>query len=299
MRGREWEFRPIEISDKEWLTTLFREDNRQLCEYTFSSNFTWREPYAVKVASVKDCAVIMYESDGTTGYAFPIGAGDKREVIEQLLEMSESDGKALRLSPICKEDRDKLEEWFPERFTIVEDRDRFDYVYTTERLSLLQGKKLHGKRNHIARFKDQGQWSYEMMTEHNLMECMDMASEWMKERGETTEDGLEEEMTALSQAILNFNELGLTGGLLRLEGRVIAFTIGEPLNKNTFVVHFEKAFGNIQGAYPMINQQFVLNQCQNFLYVNREEDTGNLGLRKAKLSYGPENLVEKYSAVSI
>ena len=98
------------------------------------------------------------------------------------------------------------------------------------------------------------------------------------------------------EALMYFEELGLTGGVLRLSGQVIAFTLGEPLSDDTFVVHFEKAFPEIQGAYPMINQQFVLAECQDYQYVNREEDTGDEGLRKAKLSYKPVILLDKYTA---
>ena len=90
-----------------------------------------------------------------------------------------------------------------------------------------------------------------------------------------------------------FEELELKGGLLRVNGEIVAFTMGEPISEDTFVVHIEKAFADVQGAYPMINQQFVEHECMNYKYVNREEDTGAEGLRKAKLSYRPVFLVEK------
>ena len=90
-----------------------------------------------------------------------------------------------------------------------------------------------------------------------------------------------------------YKELGLKGGVLKDEGRIVAFTVGEPLCEDTFVVHIEKAFPDVEGAYPMINQQFVQHECMEYQYVNREEDTGAEGLRKAKLSYRPVFLVEK------
>ncbi len=107
---------------------------------------------------------------------------------------------------------------------------------------------------------------------------------------------MQEEYDVVKEALMCFEELGLTGGLLRKDGEVIAFTLGEPLSDDTFVVHFEKAFPEIQGAYTMINQQFVLAECQNYKYINREEDTGDEGLRKAKLSYHPVILLSKYTA---
>jgi len=97
-----------------------------------------------------------------------------------------------------------------------------------------------------------------------------------------------DEMCVTLNALRLLEELKLTGGLIRVEGRVIAFAIGEPLNPDTFVVHIEKAFADIQGAYPIINQQFAANAAKDYLYVNREEDTGSEGLRKAKLSYRPD-----------
>jgi hypothetical protein len=108
---------------------------------------------------------------------------------------------------------------------------------------------------------------------------------------------MQEEMGVLEVAFSNFRSLGLVGGVLYKEEKLVAFTIGERLNSNTFVVHFEKAFPDLQGAYPMINQQFILHEGQDYTYVNREEDTGDLGLRKAKLSYYPDILLKKYMAM--
>ena len=187
-------------------------------------------------------------------------------------------------------------EWFPGEFEIYSDRADADYVYTTEKLTSLKGKKLHGKRNHIARFMDDGDWRYEPMTQQNIPECRRMAKEWASLRADKWNDDMEQEIGVLEVAFTNFNELGLTGGVLYKVDKMVAFTIGEALNEDTFVVHFEKAFPDLQGAYPMINQQFVLHAAQDFQYVNREEDTGDLGLRKAKLSYYPEILLKKYWA---
>ena len=94
-------------------------------------------------------------------------------------------------------------------------------------------------------------------------------------------------------ALRLFEELGFKGGLLRAGGKVIAFSIGEPVCDDTMVVHIEKAYAQVQGAYPMINQQFLLHEAQGYPYVNREDDAGQEGLRQAKLSYHPAFMVEK------
>ena len=289
-------FKPIELSDRVWMTQKMREDNRRGCEFSFANNFIWSTIYTVEVAEVADCCIIKFDADGMDCYAFPIGAGDKVKAIEALLEHANTDRAVLRLESILAEDKAFLEEHFPNRFTIEEDRDGFDYIYTVEKLTKLAGKKLHGKRNHIARFKDNEGWSYEPMTEENKQECYDMNLKWCDRKSCQWNNDMSDEQCALHKAILNYTELGLEGGVLRINGAIVAFSIGERLNSDTYVVHFEKAFPDIQGAYPMINQQFVEHNCQNYEYVNREDDTGAEGLRKAKLSYYPDILLEKYTA---
>ena len=126
---------------------------------------------------------------------------------------------------------------------------------------------------------DGDDWRYEPMTQENIPECRRMAKEWETLRAEKWNEEMEQEIGVLEVAFSNFTKLGLTGGVLYKENKIVAFTIGEALNEDTFVVHFEKAFPDLQGAYPMINQQFVLHEAQDFQYVNREEDTGDLGKR--------------------
>ena len=157
---------------------------------------------------------------------------------------------------------------------------------------------MHGKRNHIARFQDEDDWCYEELNDSNIEECRNMTYTWIKMRAEKWNEEMELEMSVLHEAFDHRKELGLVGGIIRKAGQIVAFSIGEPLNSDTYVVHFEKAFPDMQGAYPMINQQFVLHACEDYTYVNREEDTGDPGLRKAKMSYYPEILLKKYVAIS-
>lgn len=296
METMDIKFHEITLADKSWMDEKFAEDDRNACEYTFANNFIWRKVYQVEVAKVCGYLVIRFRENGECCYSYPVGAGDKRAAIEALLFQCKENGKKLQMSPLDGQDRAQLLEWFPGQFLIEGDRDDFDYIYSQEKLSTLAGKKLHGKRNHIARFKDGGDWSYEPMTAENLEECRTMTYTWIKMRSEKWNEEMEEEVMVLHEAFDHMEELGLVGGVLRKAGEIVAFTMGEPLNSETFVVHFEKAYPDMQGAYPMINQQFVQNACQNYTYVNREEDTGDLGLRKAKLSYYPEILLTKYVA---
>ncbi|MDE7322458.1 MAG: GNAT family N-acetyltransferase [Lachnospiraceae bacterium] len=290
-------FHPITMDDRDWINEKLKEDNLGACEYTFANNFIWAGVYGVQVGKIHDCGVIRYREQMNYKYSFPFGNGDKKSVIELLKGICGAHGHRLGIYPVDENDRLKLIEWFPGEFEITPDRDRFDYVYSVEKLSSLRGKKLHGKRNHIARFMDDGDWSYEKMSEDNITECRKMAQEWISMRSDKWNDEMEQEIGVLDVAFAHFKELNLKGGVLYKNGKIVAFTIGEQLNSDTFVVHFEKAFPDLQGAYPMINQQFVLHEAQQFAYVNREEDTGDLGLRKAKLSYYPDVLFKKYDAV--
>lgn len=289
-------FHDITMADKAWMDAKFAEDEQEACEYTFANNYIWRKVYQVEVAEAYGCLMIRFMEDGMHCYSYPVGAGDKKAAIEELLFQCKKAGNPLCMSPVSEKERARLLEWFPGIFLIEGDRDDYDYVYSREKLATLAGKKLHGKRNHIARFKDDNDWSYEPMNGENLEECRSMTYMWTQMRAEKWNEEMEEEVMVLHEAFDHLEELGLVGGVLRKEGQIVAFSIGERLNSNTFVVHFEKAFPEMQGAYPMINQQFVQHACEGYEYINREEDTGDAGLRKAKLSYYPEILLTKYVA---
>ena len=279
------------------MTEKFSEEDIGACEYTFVNNFIWSEVYEVEVGQAYDCGVIRYREHGNFEYSFPFGNGDKKSAVELLRGICKAHYHKLCLYPIEEKGRKKLIEWFPGEFEIDIDRSDFDYVYTVEKLSKLQGRKLHGKRNHIARFMDDDDWSYEELDRDNIEECRTMAKKWSDQKEDKWNAELAQEMRVLEKALTYYEELGLFGGVLRKKGEIVAFTIGERLNSDTMVVHFEKAFPDLQGAYPMINQQFVLHRGKDYTYVNREEDTGDPGLRKAKLSYCPDILLKKYSAV--
>ncbi len=289
-------FHEISLNDRQWMTEKFAEDSQEACEYTFVNNYIWRKAYQVEVAQMEGCGVIRYRESGNYRYSYPFGKGDKKKVVQELREFCRKQGYQLILCPLTDKHRKELISWFPGIFEITSDRNDFDYIYLAEKLAALKGKKYHGKRNHIARFMDAQDWNYEPITEENLEECRRMEKEWIALKEHKWEEGIAEETEALQEAFDHYNALGLTGGLIRKAGQIVAFTIGEPLNEEMMVVHFEKAFPDLQGAYPMINQQFVKHEGIKYQYINREEDVGDPGLRKAKLSYYPEILLRKYVA---
>lgn len=283
-----------ELEDREQIHSYFTKYPSQSCERTFVNSYLWSRFYEVTFAIVEHTLVFRWEQEGLS-FTFPIGAEeDVKRALEVLKQHTIEMGVPFVLYNVTPEQFEQLSSWYPERFDIEYDRDSADYVYESEKLATLSGKKLHGKRNHINKFKATFEdWSYETLTKDNMEECFQMALKWRTENDCEENHEKNAEMCVTLNSLRLLEELELVGGVLRVNGEVVAFTIGEPLSEEMFVVHIEKAFAEIQGAYPMINQQFVEHECQKYRYINREEDTGAEGLRKAKLSYRPAFLVEK------
>lgn len=292
----EIQFKRAELEDKEIITGYFERYPSRSCERTFVNVFLWSRQYPVKWAVIENTLVFKSEDENHLAFAFPVGEdADIQKAMDVMKAYSEQKGYAFRLYNVTPDNFEKLEQWYPGRFQISYVRDLADYVYESEKLATLSGKKLHAKRNHINKFRAlyEDRWNYEPLSQENVEECFQMALKWRNDNGCEEDEEKNAEMCVTLNSLRLFDELGLKGGVLRLDGEIIAFTIGEPVSPDTFVVHIEKAFGEIQGAYPMINQQFVEHECLDYKYVNREEDTGAEGLRKAKLSYRPVFLVEK------
>lgn len=299
------EFREPQQSDKPWVDELLRYADYRGCEYNFTNLYTWKDAYHHKLSRMGDFLLVHLCGRVGCSYLYPAGSGDVKVIIEALREDAARRGSPLRLVCLAQEQADELEALFPGRFEFAADRDGYDYLYEIDRLADLGGKKLHNKRNHVNRFMDNNpDWSYEEITPATLGECLEMDREWYRRsllrEGVAEERDLGDEGKALRLAISHFEELGLEGGLIRVLGEIVAFTMGDPLSSDTFDVHFEKAYGELQGAYAIINQEFarwVRQRHPNVRYLNREDDMGVEGLRKAKESYYPDLMVEKLSAV--
>lgn len=286
-------WKQIEITDKEIINYYYRMEQSRSCESTFANNFLWAPHYNIKYAIIEDMLVFR-SNEAKFSVGFPHGKGNLKTVIEILTAYFKEQDCPFKLHLVTKEQFERLEAIYPDTFQIAYDRDAADYIYESEKLITLSGKKLHSKRNHINKFKTEyPNWTYERITAENKEECYKMAEKWRVLSGCDDDKEKQKEFCVTLNALRFMEELDLVGGLIRVEGEVIAFTIGEKGNEDTFVVHIEKAFADIQGAYPMINQQFVENEASNYKYINREEDTGAEGLRKAKNSYYPVFLQEK------
>ena len=291
-------FKPIDLSDKETVQKYTLCSPRRNCDLSFVNLYSWRFLYQTEIAEMDGFLLFRFYADGQLAYMMPVGEGsDIRPVIEALMEDAKSQGALFRLLGVCANMRAELENAFPDRFNFVSDRDYADYIYLRSDLSTLKGKKFQAKRNHINRFRNTyPDYEYAPITPDRIRECLDLEAEWCKVNNCDQQEGTGNERRALVYALHNFEVLGLTGGILRVNGKIVAFTFGMPINHETFGVHVEKADTTIDGAYAMINYEFANRIPEQYIYINREEDLGIEGLRKAKLSYQPVTILEKYMA---
>lgn len=290
----EIEFKRPELEDQEIMKAYFAKAPSRSCERTFANVYLWSRHYSVTYAIVEG-AIVFRSTEDKLSFAYPVGEPEAvKRALEYIIHYFEETEQEISFYNITEEQFEQLEAWYPQKFQIEYDRDAADYVYEQEKLDTLAGSKLSAKRNHINKFKKLYEnWSYEALTEKNVEECFQMALKWRNQNGCEEHEEKRREICVTLNSLRLMKELCLTGGVLRVNGEIIAFTIGEELCDDTFVVHIEKALSEYEGAYQMINQQFVRNACADYKYINREEDTGSEGLRKAKMSYKPAFLVQK------
>ena len=180
-------------------------------------------------------------------------------------------------------------------YELIPERDNFDYIYKREALAYLSGKKYHSKRNHISAFSKKYNWEYEPLNASNKEDFLSFSEKWYLDKTETLDEGLVAEQKALREILNSDVGIEYKGALIRIEGKVVAVTMGSPINSKVLDIHFEKADADYLTAYALINREFALRELGGFEYINREDDLGIEGLRKAKLSYRPAIILEKYS----
>lgn len=265
-------------------------------ECTFTNLFVWRRCYRICWAITHEFLIIKVTRDDITFVLQPFGGADEDfpAVIRELKETFE--GKPFEMRGIYAETLPLLKSCLPDTTQFIDDRDNWDYVYLRDNLATLAGRKYHAKKNHANAFrKENPDYVFSLITKEDIADCIAFADLWCEMKGQNAE-GLRCELCALEEALNNFGILKIRGALIRINGVVQAFSIGEKYNKDMAVIHFEKANPDIRGIYAVINQDFCAKVWTDVTYINREEDMGLEGLRKAKESYQPEFMVKKYTA---
>lgn len=286
-------FHVPKLEDRDWVRPIVKASGAISCDAAFGTIYIWRKAYCTRICHFEDYLLTAYLFDkGNIYYDYPIGTGD----ISRAIKLMEDYAKKIDRTPFfsasglkqCRE----MKRLLP-NYTCKELRDNYEYVYLSESLAMLKGRKLHGKRNHLNNFKSKYSYSYEELDKHNFNDALYVVKKWYLQHTSDEEDN-EYEAFAINEAFKYYKELKFKGGLLKVDNLPVAMTLGEAVTDNCFVVHFEKALNTVDNAYAAINNMFSQTLTQ-YKYVNREEDLGIEGLRKAKLSYRPQILLEKFT----
>ena len=292
------DFHRLKLNQKEQYESILFSCPPRGCEYSFSNLCLWGRQQA---AFLHGCVAFFSHFYGRSVYPYPIGSGDKRAVLEEILRDARERGIPCRITGMTEADRMELESWFPETFHIRASRAGFDYVYAIDDLADLKGRKFQKKRNHVNRFRAE-HLGYQVvpLTVCNMAMAQNMFNDWyLRRMDEDPQGDYLLENIALARACQNYAGLGMDGIMLVDDGKVLAVTMGSRMAPDTFDIHFEKAREDVDGAYTVINQEFARYlrlKYPHIAYLDREEDMGLEGLRKAKLSYNPHHLVDKYWA---
>jgi uncharacterized protein len=288
------DFKPIDIQHKEIFDRFFLQDPPETSESTFTNLFIWRHHYKPIWLQRENCLLIILQPDVSLPFCLtPIGPGNKRKALDILCE------QLKKLNPevkVCRVSEGFVKKYVDhDRYVSFLDRDNSDYVYRTLDLIRLAGREYHKKKNRLNRFIKNHTFEYRHL-DIELVECLlDMQEKWCRIKECADKPDLLAEDYAVYEALTHFEELDYQGGAIQINSTIEAFSLGESLNTNTAVIHFEKANPEIPGLYSAINQLFCSNKWSNLEYINREQDLGIEGLRKAKESYNPHHMVNKYT----
>lgn len=287
------EFKKITLSDYEILNKYMSLTGRYSCESNFVNLLVWQCAYQNMCAICENQLFIKSGKEGEEIYRLPLG--DNLERGMQLLR--EHTGQEN--PPLWVQRGDRFDEFagrFVDSYELIPERDAFDYIYLQEDLANLSGKKYHSKRNHISAFSKQYNWEFRDITYQNIPEVLECAEKWYAQNADKFNKYMACEKQAIKIILENFEALKIRGGAIYIDGEMVAFTLGSPINSLVFDVNIEKALPDYAAAYTVINNEFA-KTLKDYKYINREDDLGLEGLRKAKLSYKPNILLEKYYCV--
>jgi uncharacterized protein len=293
------DFKKLELEDKKIIDKYIYPYKFMSCEYSFTSLYIWKDACDVQFAIYLD-ALILKKKDFEGNYHFMQPLGYKKENLRKIIETLEAYKEENNMTYLFKD----LDEGFVEEINsllhendevcVEEDRDNFDYLYEAQKLMTFSGKKLHGKKNHYNFFVKN--FDYEVVDIDNekvILDVIEAAEIWYEEAPDKDEK-LYYELLAIKDILNYMNYLNLKGIAVYVDGKLCAFSIGECLNDKLAVIHIEKGDKNINGIYSFIAKTFVERCFSNAEIINREQDLGIEGLRKAKMSYHPLKLEKKF-----
>ncbi len=291
----EMDFKDLGLEDKPVFDDYTTQTPPETSELTFTNLFMWRHRYKPKWTIYANCLLTLFLDANDTWSAFqPLGRGDVERALHLVTEYLHTHyGKAAisRVGPSF------AEQYASPDYQIEEDRNNSDYVYLTQELINLPGNKFHKKKNLYNQFIKKYDFEYKEFDANLIPQLLDLQESWCELKKCSDDQSLLDEDHAIYQALKFMETLKFRGAALMIEGRVAAFSFGEMLNKDTAVIHIEKGDSSFTGVYVAMNKLFCENAWSNVTYINREQDLGLEGLRRAKLSYNPHHLVTKYTLI--
>lgn len=288
-----FKFKNLELGHKDIFSRYQFHNPTLISEHTFTNLFIWKKSRPISILETNSALLVISLRDNCiTLFGPPIGDLSLSDSLKYLEDSFSKPVAALERMP-----KDIVAGTTKLNWEIIGDKNNFDYVYRREDLATLAGRRYHNKRNLIAQCLSEYECKYEEIGSSNLNEVGSLMSRWCEEKKCGKDIGLCTEYAALKELFDNYGKLDVFGAAIRANGQLEAFTIGGRLNINTAVIHFEKATSNFKGLYQLINQRFCQNHLSLFEYVNREQDLGVEGLKKAKESYFPDHMIEKYKIV--
>ncbi len=311
-------FHPLALSDREAMQAVTLHSGRRNCNYTFANLVGWKFLFDTEVCVLENAVVLRYTFDGQRSYMVCTAEELSMELIEALFDDSDGDLRLMGLEDSQVEQLSNLKAplssprlggstdaktYLPQSgevrrgLSVEPVRDQYDYIYRRTDLATLRGKHLDSKRNHIHRFRaEHPDFEYRPLTPELFDECRRLTEIWQEFKAAS--DTINAEHRVMETIFSNWDALGMTGGSIFVDGRIVAFTYGSAVTTDTLDVCVEKADRHVEGAFAIINQQFAEHLPEQYIYLNREEDMGIPGLRQAKLSYHPEILLT-YNVVHI
>jgi hypothetical protein len=310
-------FRPPLLTDRDAAAKAVAESGYNGSDAGFANVYLLRKKYGTLIALQEGFLFRYYNGEGSRrGYAFPLGADDPRKALDLIVEDARETGRPLEFCLVDEARAQILRDYFGERMTTVNNRGDSDYIYSAESLATLPGTPYRKKRNHISRFgRTYAQFELREITRENIAEALEIEKNWLKsgvegepcdptceceqdawaERSEDEKSRLAE-FCAIEEALQNFDTLGMKGAMLYVDGKPVGMTMASEIAPRIWDIHFEKVIGEYanNGGYAVINKMFAEHLvAAGATLINREEDVGLEGLRKAKLSYYPQTILDK------